>query len=73
MDKIDIDKIKTVPVDLYELSHVVENNIVKKKTVYDKLVAKFNAIDISGFVLKMHYNTDKPGLEKKVQALTKST
>ena len=31
MDKIDIDKIKTVPVDLYELSHVVENNIVKKK------------------------------------------
>ena len=72
MDKIDIDKLKTVPVDLYELSHVVENNIVKK-TMYDKLVAKFNAIDISGFVLKPHYNTDKPGLEKKVKALTKTT
>ena len=41
--------------------------------MYDKLVAKFNAIDISGFILKTHYNTDKPGLEKKVKALTKTT
>ena len=41
--------------------------------MYDKLVAKLNAIDISGFVLKTHYNTDKPGLEKKFKALTKTT
>ena len=40
-----------VPVDLSKLSDVVKNDVVKK-TVYDKLVAKVNSIDTSGFVLK---------------------
>ena len=39
MDKIDIDKIKTVPVDLYELSHVVENNIGKKNCMINWLLS----------------------------------
>ena len=30
VDKIDIDKLKTVPVDLAKLSNVVKNNVVKK-------------------------------------------
>ena len=30
-----------------------------KKTVYDKLVAKVNTIDTSGFVLKTKYDADK--------------
>ena len=30
-----------------------------KKTVYDRLVAKVNSIDTSGFVLKTNYDTDK--------------
>ena len=37
-----------------------------KKTVYDKLVAKVNSIDTSGFVLKTNYNTDKTELENKI-------
>ena len=37
-----------------------------KKTTYDKLVAKVNNIDISGFVLKTKYDTYKLELEKKV-------
>ena len=37
----------------------------KKKTVYDKLLAKVNNIDSNGFVLKTKYNTDKSNLEKK--------
>ena len=37
-----------------------------KKTVYDKLVAKVNNIDRSGFVLKTKYQTDKGELEKKI-------
>ena len=41
VDKIDVDKSKTVPVDLSKLSNVVKNDVVKK-TVYDKLVAKVN-------------------------------
>ena len=34
--------------------------------MYDKLVAKVNNIDISGFVLKTKYDTDKSDLEKKI-------
>ena len=37
-----------VPVDLSKLTDVVKNNVVKK-TVYDKLVAKVNSIDIKEF------------------------
>ena len=44
--------------DLSKLSNVV-NNKVAKKIVYNKLVTKVNNIDISGFVLKNEYNTDK--------------
>ena len=40
------------------------NNNAVKKTAYDKLATKNNAIDISAFVLKTEYNTDKSGLEK---------
>ena len=31
VDKIDLDKIKTVPVDLTKLTNAVENDLVKKK------------------------------------------
>ena len=48
-----------------KLSDVVKNDVVKK-TVYDKLVAKVNNIDTSGFVLKTKYQTDKTELEKKI-------
>ena len=64
VDKLDIDKLVPVPVDLSKLSNVVKNEVVKK-TVYDKLVAKVNNIDTSGFVLKTKYDTDKTELEKK--------
>ena len=37
-----------------------------KKTAYDKLVAKVNSIDTSGFVLKTKYDTDKSELENKI-------
>ena len=65
VDKLDIDKLAPVPVDLSKLSDVVKNDVVKK-TVYDKLVAKVNNIDTSDFVLKTKYNTDKTELEKKI-------
>ena len=64
VDKLDIDKLIPVPVDLSELSDVVKN--VAKKTVYDKLVAKVDSIDTSGFVLKTKYDTDKTELENKI-------
>ena len=63
-DKLDIDKLASVPVDLSKLSDVVKNDIVKKD-VYNKLTTKLDYIDTSGFVLKTKYNTDKSELEKK--------
>ena len=43
-DKIDADKLKTVPVDLVKLSNVVKNDLVKK-TEYNKLVNKVKRWD----------------------------
>ena len=59
-----------VPVDLSKLTNVVKNEVVKK-TVYDKLVAKVNNIDTSGFVLKTKYDADKTELEKKIPDTSK--
>ena len=65
VDKLDIDRLVPVPIDLSKLSNVVKNDIVKK-AMYDKLVEKVNNIDNSGFVLKTKYQTDKSELEKKI-------
>ena len=54
-----------VPVDLGKLSDIVKNDVVKK-TDYDKLAAKVDNIDTSGFVLKTKYDTDKSELENKI-------
>ena len=40
------------------MSVVVKNNVVKK-TKYNKLVTKVDNIDVTGFVLKTTYDTDK--------------
>ena len=58
VDKWDVDKLATVPVDLSKLSNLVKNDVVKK-TVYDMLVAKVNNIDTSGLVKKTDYKTQK--------------
>ena len=42
MDKIDVDKLKTVPNNLSKPSNVVD---VVKKTVYDQLFTKAIAVD----------------------------
>ena len=65
VDKLDINKLVPVPVDLSKLSDVVKNDVAKK-TVYDKLVAKVNSIDTSRFVLKTKYDADKVKLENKI-------
>ena len=44
IDKLDIDKLETVPTDLSELGNAVENDVVKK-TVYHKLVEKVNVVE----------------------------
>ena len=63
--KLDIDKLVPAPVDLSKLTDVAKNDVVKKD-VYDKLVAKIDNIDTSGFALKTKYDTDKSELENKI-------
>ena len=71
LDKLDVDKIKTVPADLSKLSNVVDNDAIKK-AVYDKLVIKVNAINTkipstSGLLTTTQYDLEKQGLEKKIE------
>ena len=69
VDKLDIDKLAPVPVDLIKLSDVVKNDVVKN-AVYDKLAAKVKNIDTNDFALKIKYPTDKAELEKDIPDVT---
>ena len=60
LNKLDIDKLVPVPVDLSKLNDFVKNDV--KKYIYDELVAKLNLIDTSGFILKTKYGADKSEL-----------
>ena len=56
VDKLDVNKLKPIPIDLSKLSDVVKNDNVKK-TDYNKLVTKVDNIDTNGLVKKTDYNT----------------
>ena len=70
VDKLDVDKLTTVPVDLSKLSNIIKNDVVKK-TVYDKFVAKVNNINTSGLVKKADYNTQISKIENKIPDTTR--
>ena len=57
VDKLDMDRLTAVLVDLAKSSNVVKSDVVKK-TEYNKLVTKVDNIDTIGFVLKTKYDTD---------------
>ena len=68
VDKLDIDKLVPIPVNLSKLSNVVKVVLLKK--LCDKLLAKVNNIDTSDFMLNTKYNTDKTELENKIPNVT---
>ena len=70
VDKIDIDKLKTVPDDLAKLSNVVKNEVVKK-TAYNTLKNKVDAIDTSKFVSRTKFTTDTNSLDDKIDKVEK--
>ena len=70
VDKFDIYKLKSVPIDLSKLSNVVKNDVVKK-TESDKLVGKVNNIDTTNFVLKTKYKKDGSDFEVKISKIDK--
>ena len=69
-DKTDIDKLKTVPNDLAKLSNVVKNDVAKK-TTYNTLKNKVDAIDTSGFVRRTKFTTDTSALDDKIDKVQK--
>ena len=70
VDKIDVDKLKTVPVDLAKLSNVVKNDLVKK-TEYNKLVTKVDNIDTINFVKKNKYGKDGSDFKDEITKIDK--
>ena len=70
IDKIDVDKSKTVPVDLAKLSDAVKNHVVKK-TEYNSLKIKVDSIDTTNFVLKTKYEKDGSDFEDKISKIDK--
>ena len=68
VDKLDVDKLAPVSVDLNKLKDVVKNDIIKK-TKYDELVKKVNNIkttDNSDLVKKADNNTKFSEIEEKI-------
>ena len=70
VDKLDIDKLTSVPIDLAKLSNVVKNDVVKK-TEYDKLVNKVNSVDNTNFVSRTKYEKDGSDFEDKIDKIDK--
>ena len=68
--KTDTDKLKTVPDNSAKLSNVVKNDIVKK-TTYNTLKNKIDAIDTSGFVTRTKFTTDTNALDDKIYKVEK--
>ena len=62
VDKIDVDKLKTVPDDLAKLSNVVKNEVVKK--------TDFSADD---YVTRTKFSTDTNTLDDKIDKVDKKT
>ena len=65
VDKIDTDKLKTVPDDLAKLSKVVKIDIFKK-TEYFSLKTKVDNIDTSSYVTKTKFENDISDLDDKI-------
>ena len=68
VDKLDVDKLEPVSVDLSKLKDVVKNDIIKK-TEDDELVKKVNNIkttDNSDLVKKADNNTKFSEIEEKI-------
>ena len=70
VDKLDIDTLVPVPIDLAKLSNAVKNDNVKKKE-YTKLVTKEDDIDTTDFVKKTKYEKDGSDFEDKISKVDK--
>ena len=70
VDKIDTDKLKTMPDGLAKLRNAVKNDVVKK-TTYNTLETKVDAIDTSGFITRTKFTNDTNALDDKIDKVEK--
>ena len=70
VDKIDTDKLKTVPDELAKLSNVVKNGVVKKVD-YNTLKTKVDGTDTSNFVTRTKFTADADDLDDKIDKVDK--
>ena len=75
IDDLDVDNLKTAPLDLKEPSDVVSEKVLKK-TVYNKLNSIVNNLqnktpDVSTVTQTHQYNTDKDKLYKIIEHIDK--
>ena len=88
VDKIDVDKLKTIPSELAKLINVVKNDVVKKtkvtsietkiacltKNTSDNLadITKLKAVDTSNFVTRTKFLADTNALDDKIDGVEKN-
>ena len=70
VEKLDIEKLVLIPVDLSKLTDIVKNDVVKK-TEYNKLVTKLDNIDTTNFVSRTKYEKDGSDFEDKINKVEK--
>ena len=70
VDKIDTDKLKTVPNNLAKLTNVIKNDVVKK-TDYNTLKSKLDGIDTSEFVTRTKFTAGTNALDDKINKVEK--
>ena len=70
VDKIDTNKLKTVPDDLAKLSNAVKNDTVKK-TEFTPLKTKVNTIDTDNFVSRTKFEKDIKDLDDTIDQVGK--
>ena len=70
VDKLDIDKLVSVPVHFSKLSDIVKNNVVKK-TEYNKLVTKVDNIDTTNLFKRTKHEKDGSDFEDKISKIDK--
>ena len=70
VDKLDIDNLVPVPVDLSKLSDVVKNDVVRK-TEYNKLDTKVDNTDTTNFAKKNKYEKDGSDFEDEINKIDK--
>ena len=70
VDKLDIDKLVPISVDLSKLTDGVKNNVAEK-TEYNKLVTNVDNIDTARFVKKTKYEKDGSDFEDEISKIGK--